>query len=215
MKGNKVNFIPANAILLIGPTGSGKTPLGNYIEEYGFNGKRCFHFDFGHELRSIAGIDPPPHGFDKDDHAFIRGVLEKGLLLENEHFHIAEKIVEYFLNRKGFRDDDMLLLNGLPRHIDQAQDVARVADIRKLIVLECSPDDIFGRILGNTGGDRTERTDDSIGMVRKKLDIFERRTKPLIDYYSKINSKIFRIKVTTTSTAENLYSGLISIPGIF
>lgn len=112
-----------DAILLLGPTGTGKSPLGNQIEKNGLHGNRCVHFDFGHELRSIANSDQTPEGFHAADVSFIRDVLDKGLLLENEHFHIAEKIVLQFFRRNDFREDDILILNGLPRHASPAASV--------------------------------------------------------------------------------------------
>ena len=98
------------AILLLGPTGAGKSPLGDEIQNKGIAGRRCFHFDFGHELRSIAELDLPPEGFQEKELLFIRDVLEKGLLLENEHFPIAAKIVRRFQARNNFSEGDSLIL---------------------------------------------------------------------------------------------------------
>ena len=44
------------AVLILGSTGSGKTPLGEYIEQNGLNGIKCHHFDFGACLRRISGF---------------------------------------------------------------------------------------------------------------------------------------------------------------
>jgi len=46
-------MIGSRAILLIGPTGSGKTPLGDWLQAYGFCGHRCHRFDFG--AKAIKG----------------------------------------------------------------------------------------------------------------------------------------------------------------
>ncbi|MCX7427258.1 MAG: hypothetical protein NTW96_16720 [Planctomycetia bacterium] len=43
-----------DAMLLLGPTGSGKTPLGDLLERRGLGGRRCVHFDFGAHLRRIV-----------------------------------------------------------------------------------------------------------------------------------------------------------------
>ena len=43
-----------HALLLIGPTGSGKTPLGELLERSGLWGRPCRHFDFGERMRRIA-----------------------------------------------------------------------------------------------------------------------------------------------------------------
>jgi adenylate kinase len=202
---------PVRSLLLIGPTGAGKTPLGNLMEERGFNGGRCFHFDFGHQLRMFALCETPPGRFTDKEIAFVRGVLREGLLLENEYFYIAEKILLLFLEQRGFGGSDTLLLNGLPRHVDQARDVDRIAGVQSLILLECSPEDVHKRITANTGLDREGRVDDDIALVEKKLGIFRKRTAPLVEHYAQAGGKVFRIKVGSSSTPENVYSDLLAL----
>lgn len=201
------------SLLLIGPTGAGKTPLGDYLEKEGIAGRRCVHFDFGHQMRTIAGCEEPPPGFRREEHSFIREVLAGGLLLENEHFHIAGKILDSFAGSRNFGREDIMILNGLPRHEGQAADMDEIVDVRGLIVLDCSPEDVYARIRRNTGGDRTERDDDGIELVRKKLEIFSSRTAPLIAYYARARKNVFRIKVGISSATEDLYREFLSIYG--
>ncbi len=197
-------------MLLLGPTGVGKTPFGSCLERNGFMGRRCLHLDFGQELRAIAGQEVPPDGFSCEEQSFIRDVLSKGLLLEDEHFPIAEKLVEAFLRRKGYGWDDIVVLNGLPRHEGQAKDIDRKMHVRGVIVLECSAEDIFERIRHNAGGDRLGRSDDGIEMIRKKLAIFHARTAPLVSHYAKAGRDVFRLKVSSSSNAEDLYADFLS-----
>ncbi|MBI5641438.1 MAG: nucleoside monophosphate kinase [Nitrospirae bacterium] len=204
---------PAKAILLIGPTGSGKTPFGDYLEKEGMHGRRCVHFDFGSRLRSIAAGAIPPDAFAPSEVQFIRDVLENGLLLENEHFPIAEKIFRRFLVKKNFRQDDLLILNGLPRHRGQAKDLGRIADVAGLVVLECSAEVVHKRIRTNAGLDRTGRDDDGVAMIRSKLDIYLSRTAGLVDYYAGKGSRVCRMKVSESSTAESVYADFISFHG--
>ena len=42
------------ATLILGPTGSGKTPLGNLIEQTHSNNFKYHHFDFGENLRAVS-----------------------------------------------------------------------------------------------------------------------------------------------------------------
>ncbi len=198
------------SILMLGPTGVGKSPLGDRLEKNGIKGKRCFHFDFGRELRDIARPGTPPEGFKEKDVSFIRDVLENGSLLEDEHFHIAEKIICRFLRSRGVQREDVLILNGLPRHTEQARDMSAIVEVMSLVVLECGAGEVRKRIRQNTGRDRTGRADDSIVMVRKKLDIFSARTAPLIEYYSDRGCSVLKIKTTALSTPENVYDAFIA-----
>src|SRR5512143_3591276 len=170
-----------DAILLLGPTGSGKSPLGDILATRGFLGRRSPHLDFGFELRSIAsGIGAS--SYTKEEKEFIIGVLDRGLLLENEHFVLAKKIIGLFLERSHFRPGDVLVLNGIPRHQGQAKDIASIATVHSLVVLDCSIETVLQRIGENTGGDRVGRLDDERALIEKKLMIFKERTAPLIEH---------------------------------
>lgn len=201
---------PVDAILLLGPTGSGKSPLGEILTSRGFLGRRSHHLDFGSELRSVAsGIGASSYSPAEQD--FIFGVLERGLLLENEHFALAKKIISLFLDRSRFRSGDVLVLNGMPRHEGQARDIESIAKIHSLVILDCSVSSVFGRIEENTGGDRTGREDDERALIEKKLRIFEERTAPLIEHYKKAGCRIYRIVVNERTTTGSAYHKLSTL----
>ena len=197
---------PVDAVLLLGPTGSGKSPLGDLLTRRGLLGRRAHHLDFGSALRSALSDSAAYYTDGERD--FIRGVLERGLLLENEHFPLARKILSAALGQCGFSRGDVLVLNGIPRHAGQARDMAALTAVRALVVLECSPDAVSCRLRENTGGDRVGRQDDDRDLVRKKLDIFRERTTPLIDHYGNAGCKVYRIPIDGSTTAEDAYAKL-------
>ena len=202
---------PIDSILLLGPTGVGKSPLGDEISRGGLFGRRCHHLDFGSELRGAVTDAGRSVLYTRDELDFIHGVLEQGLLLENEHFPLAIKIISLFLNRSGFSWDDVLVLNGIPRHAGQARDMATIAKIHALCVLDCSADVVLSRILSNVGGDRTERKDDNRGLIEKKLAIFRERTAPLIEHYEQQGGPVYLISVTESMTPPDAYLRLSSL----
>jgi adenylate kinase len=202
---------PVDAILLLGPTGSGKSPLGDAVSRSGLFGRPCHHLDFGSELRSAVSDEVRSRRYTSTELDFIHGVLERGLLLENEHFPLARKIISLFLDRAGFSQRDVLVLNGIPRHEGQARDLGKIATIHALAVLDCSADDVSCRIRENIGGDRTGRADDHHELIEKKIVIFRERTAPLIDHYKRRGSKLYRISVLSTMTPADAYRSLSSL----
>ena len=193
-----------HAILLLGPTGSGKTPLGSYLEKKGIWDKRCFHFDFGCELRSISDANVLSSQFTKDDVDCIAKVLKEGALLENETFYFAEKILNSFIKKNSISPDDIILLNGLPRHTGQAKDIDSIVTIKLVICLDCSFEVIKDRVQLNIGGDRSDRTDDSIEEIKKKLEIFHDRTSPMLQYYKKKKIQIEKIRVLVNTNPDKI-----------
>jgi len=208
----KTNYTyPVDAVLLLGPTGVGKSPLGDSLALHGLFGRFCRHIDFGAELRLAVSDRERTANYSQDELNFIQGVLEQGLLLENEHFPLAEKIISLFLDRTSFSQKDLLVLNGIPRHPGQAQDIARIGRIHALIVLDCTAEDVYCRIRDNVGGDRTERVDDNKELIEKKLAIYRKRTAPLIEHYEKRGSRIFRIRVSGDMTVDMVYQSVSSL----
>jgi hypothetical protein len=83
--------LPIDSILLLGPTGVGKSPLGDAIAQQGLFNRRCHHLDFGSELRSAVTDGERSAAYSNNELGFIHGVLERGMLLENEHFILAKR----------------------------------------------------------------------------------------------------------------------------
>jgi adenylate kinase len=103
--------------------------------------------------------------------------------------------------RRGF------VLDGFPRTVQQAAALDRLMDGRgPLLVLDIVvPEDVLVRRLatrricgtcgvnaavewteacGRCGGALVTRADDNVDTVRERLKVYERQTKPLVDYYS-------------------------------
>jgi adenylate kinase len=194
-----------SAILLLGPTGSGKTPLGQLLEREGLWGRRCFHFDFGENLRAAAGKRLRTHsGLTLAEFATVVESLETGRLLTDREFPIAAKILKAFSVRKCADRGDLLILNGLPRHVGQAKRIDRLVDIIAVVYLVCGARTALCRIRLNVGGDRKGRSDDSPAQVRAKLGVFAKQTAPLLDHYGRKGVRILPVNIKLTAKAEDL-----------
>ena len=147
-----------SAILLLGPTGSGKTPLGQLLERKGLWGRRCFHFDFGTNLRAVARERLQNHGgLTSAELATVGELLETGRLLTDREFPIAAKILKAFSVWKRAGRADLLILNGLPRHVGQAKRIDQLVNTVAIIHLVCGTRTALRRIKLNAGGDRKGR----------------------------------------------------------
>ena len=197
---------PWPAVLLIGPTGSGKTPLGNRMEEIGPGGERHWHFDFGKEMREAASDGAAGQHLTASEIDTVVECLETGALLEHESFAIAQKLLAGFAARLRLGAGDRIVLNGLPRHRGQARPLAPLARVEHVLALECDAETAMARILANSGGDRHGRSDDAIAAVRRRLQIYSRRTSPLLDFYQQAGIPVARLRVEKETTADMLLS---------
>lgn len=198
-----------DAILILGPTGSGKTPLGEYLQRHSLWGRACHHFDFGDNLRSVAARKGA-NGFSDDQLLYIRKVLQEGALLEKETFHIAVKILETFVCKTNVEPNDLLVLNGLPRHAQQAEDLEGRIRVIAVVQLECDATTVLERLRRNTGRDRADRVDDDETLVARKLHIYHERTQPLMEHYRARQIPILKIAVTPEMDASQMAGVLMS-----
>ena len=199
---------PANALLLIGPTGAGKTPLGTLLEARGLWGRRCLHFDFGANLRRCALAEGPDAILAPDERAFVLKVLETNALLEDKDFPVARKILLDFCARRGVTPDDLVVLNGLPRHVGQAEAMEPLVAVRLIANLACEPETVLARIRTNAAGDRAGRTDDTLDAIRQKLMTYTHRTTHLLAYYLKRGVRVVTVPVEAETTAAEMRARL-------
>jgi len=193
------------AMLLVGPTGSGKSPLGAFLERQ----TGWIHFDFGHELRAIArgAID---HGLTDDEIACVTDVLHSHDLFPDERFPIVKKILRSFMRKNGHAPG--IILNGLPRHIGQAKDIGELIEIRKVAVLNCTPRVAAERVTRRHKGftsDHSGRSDDTLEAILKKLTAFVRETVPLVDHYRGTGTDVIDITVDTRTTENKIATKIL------
>lgn len=204
---------PRPSILLVGPTGSGKTPLGAEIARRGLRGRPGAHFDFGAELRALAARPAGESGLTAGELAVIRRSLATGALFEAEDMPMIVKILRQFTARRRLTGDSLLILNGLPRHRGQAEGLSAVVEVVRVISLEADAAVIRERMRLDSGRDRAGRADDSLVAVAERLAIFKERTAPLIEYYRERGVPVTTVPVTAGMTAADAYDAVDRMMG--
>jgi adenylate kinase len=132
----------------------------------------------------------------------VRATMEAGNLVSDD---VMIAIVQERLDREDARRG--FILDGFPRTVVQAAALDRMVDGRgPLVVLDVVvPEDVLVRRLasrkicsrcsvnaapersgrcGRCGGELVTRVDDGVDIVRERLKVYLRQTKPLVDYYS-------------------------------
>ena len=200
------------SLLLVGPTGSGKTPLGAEIERRGLLGRRCLHFDFGANLRAAADR-PGEYGLTAQELEAVRASLSSGALFEDRDMPMIVKILSGFAAARLTAPDALLVLNGLPRHLGQAEALAPIVSVERVVSLEADAAVIRDRIRLDTGGDRAGRGDDALEAVARRLAVFKKRTGLLLDFYRERGVPVTSIAVTAGMTAAEMYGELERLIG--
>ncbi|MCX7872967.1 MAG: nucleoside monophosphate kinase [Caldimicrobium sp.] len=196
------------SILLLGPTGSGKSPLGTELEKRGILGKRVLHFDFGENLRKAA--QGALH-LSNEDKLLINNILKEARLLKPEEFYLAQNILYSFLHHKHFDEADILVLNGLPRNLFQATELESKIKVILVINLTIDVKSLIIRLATDPAGDRIHREDDKLEYVRKKLKWFKKETLPLIEFYRERGANLVELPVEVYDNGFSLYQKLLTL----
>lgn len=193
-------------IILLGAPGSGKGTLAKKISK---------DFDIpqistGDLFRAIV----------KEDSALgrqVKGIMKSGGLVPDE---VTIEIV-----KKRFLDDDCkngFILDGFPRTVAQAEALEKITNIDSVILVDLAFDTIIERLSARRtcpgcgeifsvldykstqcdkcGATLIQRDDDKPETIKNRLEVYERNTAPLINFYSE---RLF--KVSSDKTPEDTY----------
>lgn len=182
-------------LILLGPPGAGKGTQAAFIREH----FRIPQVSTGEMLRAAVKVGTPLG-------IAAKKVMDAGQLVSDD---IIIGLVKERLKRVDCKDG--YLFDGFPRTIPQAEAI-RVSGVDLDFVLEIDVDreEIIRRLSGRrvhpasgrnyhliynppkvsgrddlTGEPLVQRDDDKEETVRRRLDVYERQTRPLVDYYSK------------------------------
>ncbi|MFZ4399092.1 MAG: adenylate kinase [Bacteroidales bacterium] len=159
-------------IIILGAPGCGKgTQSANIIGKYGFT-----HISSGEILREEIELHTTIG-------EVVKKFIDKGFLVPDD-IMMKEILITTLIEKqpKG------LLFDGFPRTLFQANYLddllqKKESKISLVIHMDVDEDDLYKRILNRSID--SQRSDDKLETIKKRLEVYYEQTYPLIDYYKK------------------------------
>lgn len=172
-------------IVIFGPPGSGKgTQSEAIIEKYGLS-----HISTGEILRAEIKAG-------SDIGIIAASYIDRGELVPDS---VIIEMLDQKLNR--LNNSTGVIFDGFPRTVAQARALKemlarRNQTIEVMLNLEVNKEELIARLLKR--GETSGRSDDNLETITKRIEVYERDTAPVIDFYK----------------AEGLYRGVCGVGSV-
>lgn len=160
-------------ILLFGAPGSGKGTQGKILGSI----PNLFHFACGDAFRNLRIEDPMGRQFIE--------FSSKGQLVPDD-----TTIALWAKNIKASTVDgefdpvrDTLVLDGIPRNVNQARILHNTLDVKAVFFLSCADQGKMIERLQRRALRENRLDDANLDVIKRRLDTYEHETKPVLDYY--------------------------------
>jgi adenylate kinase len=160
-------------ILLFGAPGAGKGTQGKILGAV----PNLFYFSCGDAFRRLRIDDPLGRSFIE--------YSSKGKLVPDDiTISLWRRNIDASNVDGAFVPDrDVLVLDGIPRNVHQAQMLNDTVEVRAVFYLAC-PDQAQMIERLQRRALRENRLDDAnLEVIKKRLETYERETRPVLDYY--------------------------------
>lgn len=136
----------------------------------------------------------------------VQDIIASGELVPDEVLiELLESTCAKHKNAKGF------VFDGFPRTIRQAETLDEMmirqgCKIVKVISLKVPEDELLRRLVNRAI--EQGRTDDTAEVIKNRLIVYQKHTKPLIDFYKR---KHIYVEVTGVGTIESIFSSITHV----
>ncbi|QVL56856.1 MAG: nucleoside monophosphate kinase [Simkaniaceae bacterium] len=161
------------SVLIFGPPGSGKGTQGKFLSSAGNH----FHLSSGDAFRGLSPESPA----GKLYHSYAG----KGMLLPDDvtieiwHHYVMGLIA----TNQYFPKEQLLLLDGIPRTVKQAEILDRYIEVKKIILLEAPNSDVLVQRLKRRALIEKRQDDRDESVLKKRMEIYENETFPVLKHY--------------------------------
>lgn len=161
------------SVLIFGAPGSGKGTQGKFLSSAGNH----YHLSSGDVFRGLSPESPAGKLYHK--YAGKGQLLPDDVTIEIWHHYVMGLIA----TNKYFPNEQLLLLDGIPRTVKQAEILERYIEVKKIILLEIHNKDILVQRLKRRALIEKRHDDNDEGILRKRMEIYEKETFPVLAYY--------------------------------
>jgi len=160
-------------VLLFGAPGSGKGTQGKILGSV----PNFFHFACGDAFRNLRIDDPLGRVFIE--------YSSRGQLVPDEPTITlwAKNIQASTLDGEFNPERDTLVLDGIPRNVQQARMLKDTLDVQAVCNLTCADMNKMTERLQRRALRENRLDDANLDVIRRRLETYEQETKPALDYY--------------------------------
>ena len=176
-------------IFVMGGPGAGKgTQCSRLVKELGFA-----TFSTGDLLRGVVK-EKKAEGWEQ-----LAKDMAEGKLISSERvlFYLKDAILK--------SDNKKILVDGYPRNqenMDVWEKVMKdVVDVKAALFFDCPAEEMKKRILGRDEG----RADDNEATIKKRIDVFEKETRPLTPIFEKQG---ILVRIDCNRTKEEIFEDI-------
>ena len=189
------------AVLLVGPPGVGKGTQGKMLSRI----PGIFHVSSGDMFRELNRNSKFGQIFQ--EYAGIGKLVPDDSTIKIWQDYMAAKVREQIYRPKN----DLLILDGIPRNITQANLMAPFVKVFNVIYMVCEDREVmFKRIRGRSL--KENRIDDAEELVvRYRWDVYKRETEPLIDYYPQERVRIVDANAIAADVLYQILSAIVPV----
>lgn len=162
-----------NAVLIVGAPGAGKGTQGKVLG----NVPRFFHCACGDVFRSLDTRTDLGQQFVE--------YSSKGELVPDElTVNLWSVQIDNWIDTSRYKPDiDILILDGIPRNVRQAEILEGHVEVHRVIHLTCPNRNELGRRMRKRALKEGRYDDASDEVISQRIQTYEEETKPLIQFY--------------------------------
>jgi adenylate kinase len=160
-------------ILLFGAPGSGKGTQGKILGTI----PHFFHCACGDVFRSLSATNPLAK-------IFIEYTSRGQLVPDQPTIKLWRQFIKNNERIGRFQPQtDVLVLDGIPRNLAQAEILDGTLDVRAIFYLHCTNFNSLVQRLQRRALKENRLDDANLDVIRQRLKIYEQETKPVLTYY--------------------------------
>ena len=175
-------------ILLFGAPGAGKGTQGKILGTI----PNFFHCACGDVFRSLSATNPLGR-------VFIEYSSRGQLVPDEPTIELWQQFIRNCVKAGRFQPDcDTLVLDGIPRNVQQADMLKDTLDVKAIFYLHCRNSEAMVARLQQRALKENRLDDANLEVIRDRLKVYDRETKPLLSFYGK--EFVHRIDSTQSPT---------------